>query len=307
MTDSWIIKYRPAKFDEVVGHDIAVKALEASVNKGNSSAYLFTGPSGVGKTTLARITANELGCDEVIEIDAATNTGIDAMRDVTSNLSYRPLGGGKKALIVDESHALSKAASQSLLKILEEPPDWVYWFLCTTEGTRLLPTLRTRCLHIDLKPVAKRDLIELLSFVAAKEQVSKKLIADGKVLAMIAQEARGSPRQAIAYLSAASAAEDYDEACDIVGSAEGSPEAFDLAKLFITGGRWAEAQELLGRMDNLDPESVRYVVLGYFNKVAINAKEEKKAGRAIEIIDAFSQPFYHRGHLTLAVGKLLLS
>lgn len=303
---AWITKYRPKVFDDVVGHDAAVKALESSIERGNSSAYLLTGPSGTGKTTLARITASELGCNDVVEIDAATNTGIDAMRDVTSNLSYKPLGGGKKALIVDEAHALSKAASQSLLKILEEPPDWVYWFLCTTEGTRILPTLRTRCLQVELKPVRTRDIIELLAYVAKEEKINKELLADGKVLEMLAREAKGSPRQALAYLSAVADAEDFNEACDMIASAEGSAEAFDLARLLIAGAGWSEAQGLLGKLESVDPESVRYVVLGFFNKVVLNAREEKKAGRGLEIIDAFSQPFYHRAHLTLAVGKVLL-
>jgi DNA polymerase-3 subunit gamma/tau len=305
MTAPLITKYRPKTFDEVVGHAAAVKALQSAIKKGAARAFLFTGPSGTGKTTLARIVAKEAGCSpaNLIEVDAATNTGIDAMRDVTADLGYQALGGGVKGIIVDEAHALSKAASQSLLKILEEPPEWVYWFLCTTEATRILPTLRTRCLQIDLKPVDKRDLLTLLEDVAADEKMKP---AKG-VLSLCASEANGSPRQALAYLAACGEAEDLEEAQELLGSAEGSGEAVDLARLLVRGGKWAEAQELLKKLKDVDAESTRRVVQAYLTTVILSAKREDEAGRLLEKMDHFSQPFYQHAGLVMATGKALLS
>ncbi len=126
------LKYRPKDFDEVVGQDAVVKSLQQAVKNNAGHTFLFTGLSGVGKTTLARITAATVGCvsSNLIEIDAATHTGVDDMRDVTFSLKYKPIGvGSVKVIIVDECHMLSKSAWNSLLKVLEEPPAWVYWML----------------------------------------------------------------------------------------------------------------------------------------------------------------------------------
>jgi DNA polymerase-3 subunit gamma/tau len=302
---SLITKYRPQSFEEVVGHDAAVRALEGSIAAGNATAFLFTGPSGTGKTTLARIVAKAVGCEpgNLIEIDAATNTGIEAMREVTADLIYKPIGGNIKAVIVDEAHALSKAASQSLLKILEEPPDWVYWFLCTTEETRVLPTLRTRCFKVDLKPVNKKELLRLLTYVIKEERIK---LPTG-VAELCAEEAQGSPRQALSYLAVCASVENIDEACELIGSALGSAEAVDLARLLVRGGNWADAQLLLRKLKDTDPESVRRVVQAYLTTVIVNAKMEMEAGRALEILDHFSQPFYQMGGLVLACGKALLA
>lgn len=303
MTDSWITKYRPQSFDEVVGHAAAVNALDSAVRSGNATAFLFTGPSGVGKTTLARIVAREVGCTgNLVEIDAATNTGIDAMREITSLLMYKPLDGNATALIVDEAHALSKAAAQSLLKILEEPPPWIYWLLCTTEATRILPTLRTRCLQIDLKPVPKKEILALLQDIAKQEKIKFPV----GVVELCAEEAQGSPRQAISYLAACAAAEDLDEARELIGSALGSAEAVELARLLARRGSWDEAQDLLRKLKDSDPESVRRVVQAYLTTVILNAKRESDAGNAMEVLDHFSQPFYQMGGLVLATGKSLL-
>src|SRR5882762_2091814 len=111
-------KYRPIVFDDVIGQDVAVKALRGALKSNASQTYLLHGPSGTGKTTLARIAATEVGArdKDIIEIDAATYTGIDDMRVVTSGLMYRPLGGNTKAIIIDEAHALSRQSWQSMLK-----------------------------------------------------------------------------------------------------------------------------------------------------------------------------------------------
>lgn len=301
---SLINKYRPQTFDEVIGHGSQVAALEHAVKAGTARSFLFTGPSGLGKTTLARITARAMGVKDVIEIDAATNTGIEAMREVTSSLMYRGLGeGGLKAVIVDEAHDLSKQAKESLLKILEEPPEWVYWFLCTTEPTKIGATFRTRCLHIDLKPVAKKAITGLLDEVAIEE----KLKLPKGVTALCAEESGGSPRQALSYLAACAAAKDLDEAYELIGTAAESAEAIDLARLLVKRAKWSEVQALLKLMKDLDPESVRRVVQAYLTTVILNSKSEDQAGGTMEILDAFSQPFYNQSGLVLACGKVLLS
>lgn len=300
----WINKYRPDNFDDVVGHGPQVEALEHALEKGSARAFLFTGESGLGKTTLARIVAKEAGClsGNILDVDAATNTGIEQMREVTSSLMYRPVGEGKvKAVIIDECHALSKAAWQSLLKVLEEPPPWVYWFLCTTEDKKVPKTVFTRCLHIALKPVPKKQLTVLLEDVAKAEKIK---LAPG-VLDLCAGEAGGSPRQALSYLAACAAAKNLDDARDLLSSATETAEAIDLARALWQGKKWSEVQGLLKLVKDLNPESVRMTTLGYMTSVALSSNRENDAGRALEIIDIFSQPFYATGNLVLACGKVV--
>jgi DNA polymerase III subunit gamma/tau len=310
VTEALISKYRPKTFDEVIGQEAVVRSLKAALK--TSKTFLFTGASGLGKTTLARLAAESVGCQsrDLLEIDAASKTGIDDMRAATATLMYRPLGDGAvKAVIIDEFHGLSKAAVTSLLKILEEPPPWVYWFLCTTEPTKVPQNIRTRCTAYDLKPVSVQELFDLLDSVAHDEKIAD-CEDGGAILDLCAREAEGSPRQAIANLTVCAAAEKLAEAKELLRSALDSEEAVNLARALVKGATWEEAQRILNGLKEVNPETVRHIVRAYVSKVVLSSKSEAGAGKGVEILDAFSEPFNSSdgmSPLILACGKLLLS
>lgn len=310
-----ILKYRPNSLDEVVGQDGAVRSLKGVIEKGTSQAYLFTGPPGVGKTTMARIAARMLGCADadLLEIDAATYTGIDDMREVTSGLMYKPLGEGSiKAVIVDEAHALSKAAGQALLKIVEDPPKWVVWLFCTTEPTRMPKALATRCTSYDLKPVNSDILLDWLDSIAVKEKIE---IGHGgedlpDVVGLCVDAAEGSPRQALSNLALVSAARSFDEAGKLLRTSVNTTEMIELARALWKGTDWKGLLPLLNGLKDADPESVRHVVRAYMTKVALGKGGTGDARNAMAILDAFATPFNAKDGITpvvLACGRLVLS
>lgn len=308
-----INKYRPTSLDEVVGHKSIVKSLKTVLQSRNVCTFLFTGPSGVGKTSLARILAKDLGCcpADLLEIDAATKTGIEDMREVMAGLEYRPLGEGTvKAVIVDECHALSKAAVQSLLKSLEEPPPWVLWFLCTTEPAKMPAAIKTRAFHCTLKPVSGADIIDYLDRIAAAENILKKGVLRDDVVELCALEAGGSPRQAISNLVMCAGVSSVQEAEELLRSAEGSAEAYEVAQALIKGVPWGTMQALLGKLKDVNPESIRHVIRAYMTTVILGAKSKDSAMKALEILDTFSEPLNPQDGISpivLACGKVILS
>lgn len=209
-------KYRPSTFEEVIGQDHITKTIAKSiVNKKIAHAYLFSGAHGVGKTSLARIIAKSLNCEhgptdtpcgicpscaqiadgtplDVIEIDGASNRGIDNIRSIIENSRISPVSGKYKIYIIDEVHQITTDAFNALLKTLEEPPSHVVFILATTEADKVLSTIKSRCQQYTFKNLSIEDIEKILKHILSKENIQY----EDEAIFLIAKNARGSVRDA---------------------------------------------------------------------------------------------------------------
>jgi len=188
-------KYRPHKFEDVLGQDHIVDVLKNAVKLGRvSHAYLFSGPRGTGKTSVARILAKEAGCSDadLIEIDAASSRGIDEIRSLREGVRFFPLQGDIKVYIIDEVHMLTKEAFNALLKTLEEPPEHVIFILATTESEKVPDTIVSRCQNFSFRKIPESVMRETIISIAEKEGFG----VDEDTASIIALFADGSFRDA---------------------------------------------------------------------------------------------------------------
>lgn len=214
--------YRPSTFDEVAGQQHIVKTLKNALESGKiAHAYLFCGPRGTGKTSMAKLFAKALNCEEgighqcnecsncravldgshpdVVEIDAASNNGVDQVRDLIDKVRYSPIKGRYKVYIIDEVHMMTPGAFNALLKTLEEPPAHVIFIMATTEPHKILPTIISRCQRFDFAKVSDEDLRKRLVDILAKEQVEY----EPEALEWIISLADGGVRDALSILDQA--------------------------------------------------------------------------------------------------------
>lgn len=213
-------RWRPKSFNEVVGQRHVVNTLKSAIERGKiAHAYLFSGPRGVGKTSMARILAKALNCEkgptpepccecencreiergifvDVIEMDAASNRGIDEIRELRESVRYAPTKGRYKVYIIDEVHMLTEQAFNALLKTLEEPPSHVVFVFATTEYRKIPQTILSRCIRFDFKPLTEDEAVEILSNICDAEGVEYEEAA----LRAIARAASGSLRDAEMFL-----------------------------------------------------------------------------------------------------------
>ena len=198
-------KYRPQTFNDIVGQNHIVSVLKNAIDKNQiSHAYLFYGSRGTGKTSIAKIFANEVNGNEIyqkenvdiIEIDAASNNGVDEVRDIKEAIKFLPTEGKYKVYIVDEVHMLTTAAFNALLKTLEEPPAHVIFILATTEIHKIPATILSRCQRFEFKSLSQEQLIDRLKYISEKES----LVIEDAAIEKIATLAKGGLRDAISIL-----------------------------------------------------------------------------------------------------------
>ncbi|MBQ9318285.1 MAG: DNA polymerase III subunit gamma/tau [Bacilli bacterium] len=213
-------KYRPQKFEDVVGQKVIVKTLSnAILNNKITHAYLFAGPRGTGKTSIAKIFAKTINCEhlsgltpceqciscmqisnkqttDIIEIDAASNNGVEEIREIKNKVNLVPTNGKYKVYIIDEVHMLTTAAFNAMLKTLEEPPQNVIFILATTEPHKIPLTILSRCQRYDFKRLSNKEIVERLEYIVKQENIQ----VENGVLAMIAEISNGGMRDSVGLL-----------------------------------------------------------------------------------------------------------
>ena len=273
-------KYRPSNFDEVIGQQVVVKTLKnAILNKKLTHAYLFTGPRGTGKTSIAKIFAKTINCSnlnetnpcnacesclqilskksiDIIEIDAASNNGVDEIRELRSKASLVPTVGKYKVYIIDEVHMLTQGAFNALLKTLEEPPSHIVFILATTEPHKIPTTIISRCQKFDFKKIAKEDIVTKLKYIIERENV----IVDENAYDEIAIQSDGCMRDALSILDQVIAFSDNHVTLEDVHEINGTLPELELIE-FIKNMKEQKYEQTFYKIEQYENIGKNYIKL----------------------------------------------
>ena len=303
-------KYRPSNFEEVVGQPHIIQAIVNSIASNKiHQAYIFSGTRGVGKTTLARILSKCLNClsseepvtkpcdkctvcDEIkngrhldfLEIDAASKTGVDDMRELLDTVQYKPSSGRYKIYLIDEVHMLSTSSFNALLKTLEEPPAHVIFIFATTDPEKIPKTVQSRCLQLNLKTINKDDLEMHLQNVINSEQIEH----DKNSLSLISESAQGSVRDALTLLDQSIAHGNgslkEEDVKELLGTIDDSLIS-DLIDAVVSGDA-ENTFNIFYKIEELTPEyeNVLKHIISFIHKVSLEQALQNSNNEPIKII-----------------------
>ena len=295
-------KYRPSNFNEVIGQDIIIKTIKNEIkNNKLSHAYIFSGPRGTGKTSTAKIIAKTINCEnpidlmpcnkcvnctlinnkqsiDIIEIDAASNNGVDEIRELRNNVNLVPSSGKYKIYIIDEVHMLSIGAFNALLKTLEEPPSHVIFILATTEIHKIPNTILSRCQKFDFNKISVNKIKERLEYIIKEEKIN----IEEEAIIEIARLADGGMRDALSILDQVISYSDDKITVSSIHEINGTIPQYELKELIEKIGekQYNDIFEIIDKYDNSGKNFVKLSeeIINFYRNIllSINAKEYLK-------------------------------
>ena len=293
-------KYRPDSFDEIYGNRSTIKALQQKVEEGITTTFLFYGKRGTGKTTTARIVANEFDTSKInISPYDISDVGLkDFARHIKSLVRYAPLNGGNRVFIFDECQDASKGFWNAMLTTLEEPPKDNYFILCTTNPEKLPAAIKSRCADFKFSPLNKKESLSLLNDTCDKEKVD---YLSNDILEAISSKVEGIPREALILLDKIIDIEGDEEIYEMIEShvsmVKDSEDLRVLSRALIDGKSWKIIKEVLKKIE-VEPESIRYAILNYVAAVLLNS-DGKAADRLFLVAEEFKESFMYSGRAGL--------
>lgn len=310
------VRFRPQTFDAVLGQDASIESIKTVLASDHKpKAFMLIGPTGVGKTTTARLIAKSLGCTKtgLIEIDAASSGQIDDIRALVGDVSQRALGSPVKVYIIDECHNISKKAFEAFLKTIEEPPKHVTFIFCTTDPKDIPQAVIDRCHKYEFTPISEELIRGYLEIVV--EDAKIKTTSD--IMDLVAITSKGCMRRALVQLSTVAGITDFEQAHELIKTTdteELSGEFKTIAQMMVKGEKkWAKYHTELRKIPAEKWSNMKPMFLSYISATLLSTPDEARAMHLAVVLDAIEQmptypaSFEYKSALLTAIWRVILN